>query len=112
MLDDRSGRRVRVLKKVRNFDDDADQRDQRGGPDAATRAELFRRAIVGGGALVGGLAAWGVPELTVAASKEQDARVLNLVLALEYTEAAFCALGAYQTVRTRLMGVGTPVEIR
>jgi rubrerythrin len=57
--------------------------------EATTRAELFRRAIVAGGAIVGGVAAWGVPELTSAASKEQDARVLNLALALEYTEAAF-----------------------
>jgi hypothetical protein len=57
--------------------------------EATTRAELFRRAIVAGGATVGGVAAWGVPELTSAASPEQDARVLNLVLAVEYTEAAF-----------------------
>jgi hypothetical protein len=57
--------------------------------DDASRAQLFRRAIVAGGAIVGGIATWGLPELTSAASKEQDARVLNLVLALEYTEAAF-----------------------
>jgi hypothetical protein len=49
-----------------------------------TRAQLLRRAIIGGAA-----ATWGLPQLTSAASKEQDARVLNLVLALEYTEAAF-----------------------
>ena len=57
--------------------------------DDASRAQLFRRAIVAGGAIVGGIATWGLPELTSAASKEQDARVLNLALALEYTEAAF-----------------------
>jgi rubrerythrin len=55
----------------------------------ATRAQLLRRAIVCGGAIVGGAATWGLPQLTAAASKEQDARVLNLVLAVEYTEAAF-----------------------
>jgi rubrerythrin len=55
----------------------------------ATRAQLFRRVIVVGGAIVGGAATWGLPQLTSAASKERDARVLNLVLALEYTEAAF-----------------------
>ena len=55
----------------------------------ATRAQVLRRAIIGGGAIVGAAATWGVPQLTAAASKEQDARVLNLVLALEYTEAAF-----------------------
>ena len=54
-----------------------------------TRAQVFRRAIVAGGAIVGAASIWGLPELTSAASKEQDARVLNLVLALEYTEAAF-----------------------
>jgi hypothetical protein len=46
---------------------------------AATRAQLLCRALVGGGAAIGG-------GLTV---PEQDARVLNLVLALEYVEAAF-----------------------
>jgi rubrerythrin len=55
----------------------------------ATRAQMLRRAIMCGGALAGGAALWGLPQLTAAASKEQDARVLNLVLAVEYTEAAF-----------------------
>jgi rubrerythrin len=55
----------------------------------ATRAQLLRRAITCGGAIAGGAAMWGLPQLTAAASKEQDARVLNLVLAVEYTEAAF-----------------------
>jgi hypothetical protein len=55
----------------------------------ATRAQMLRRAIMCGGALAGGAAMWGLPQLTAAASKEQDARVLNLVLAVEYTEAAF-----------------------
>jgi rubrerythrin len=55
----------------------------------ATRAHMLRRAIMCGGALAGGAAMWGLPQLTAAASKEQDARVLNLVLAVEYTEAAF-----------------------
>ena len=54
-----------------------------------TRAQLFRRAIVAGGAIIGGATTWGLPQLTSAASQEQDARVLNLVLAIEYTEAAF-----------------------
>ena len=49
----------------------------------------MRRAIIGGGAIVGGAAGGGYRSSTAAASKEQDARVLNLVLALEYTEAAF-----------------------
>jgi rubrerythrin len=59
--------------------------------EGATRAQVLRRAIISGGAIVGVGATWGVPQLTAAASKEQDARVLNLVLAVEYTEAAFYA---------------------
>jgi Ferritin-like domain len=57
----------------------------------ATRAELLRHAIICGGAVVGGAATLALPQLTSAASQEQDARVLNLVLAVEYTEAAFYA---------------------
>ena len=57
--------------------------------DGATRAEMLRRAMVCGGAVVGGAATWALPQLTSAASKEQDARVLNLVLGVEYTEVAF-----------------------
>jgi len=55
----------------------------------ATRAQLLRRAIICGGAVAGGVATWGLPQLSAAASKKQDARVLNLVLTVEYTEAAF-----------------------
>ena len=54
-----------------------------------TRAQMLRRAIICGGAIAGGVATWGLPQLTAAASKERDARVLNLVLAVEYTEVAF-----------------------
>lgn len=56
----------------------------------ATRAQLLCRALVGGGAAIGGVLAWSLPRMSVASpSPEQDARVLNLVLALEYVEAAF-----------------------
>ena len=54
-----------------------------------TRAQILRRAIICGGAIAGGVATWGLPQLTAAASKERDARVLNLVLAVEHTEVAF-----------------------
>lgn len=58
--------------------------------DTGTRAQLLRRGIICGGAIAGAAATWGLPQLTAAASsKEQDARVLNLVLTLEHTEAAF-----------------------
>ena len=55
----------------------------------ATRAQLLRRAIIVRRRDRRRGATWGLPQLTAAASKEQDARVLNLVLAVEYTEAAF-----------------------
>jgi hypothetical protein len=56
-----------------------------------SRARLLRWAIVGGGALAGGAAGVsGLPQPTSAVtSPEQDRHVLNLVLALAYTEAAF-----------------------
>jgi rubrerythrin len=54
-----------------------------------TRAQVMRRAIIFGGAIVGGAATWGLPQLTAAASDDRDGRVLNLVLAVEYTEVAF-----------------------
>jgi hypothetical protein len=54
---------------------------------SVTRAALLRR-----GACATGLALAGVPALVVAAqSPERDARVLNLLLLVEYTEAAFYA---------------------
>jgi rubrerythrin len=55
-----------------------------------TRAQLLRRSTTCGGALVGGGVVWGLSQLTFAApSAEQDARVFNLVLALEQLKAAF-----------------------
>ena len=54
----------------------------------ATAPDATPRDICGG-AIAGGAATWGLPQLTAAASKERDARVLNLVLAVEYTEVAF-----------------------
>jgi rubrerythrin len=62
----------------------------RGGrPDTrpASRGDVIRWAALGGGALaLGGL---GSQEAAAAPSPAQDARVLSLVLLLEYTEAAF-----------------------
>jgi len=64
---------------------------QSGASAEATRAQLLGRALVCGGAVLGGgLVAWGLPQLSAASpSAEQDKRVLNLVLAVEYVEAAF-----------------------
>jgi hypothetical protein len=64
-----------------------------GVPIRGSRAQLFRRAAVTGGAItVGGALLGGLPRLASSApSPAQDARILNLVLLLEYVEAGFYA---------------------
>jgi rubrerythrin len=57
-----------------------------------TRADLFRKAAIGGGAaLGGGLLLGGLPELAVAGkpSKKQDISILNFALTLEFLEDEF-----------------------
>jgi hypothetical protein len=56
-----------------------------------TRAAFFRKAAIGGGAVLGSGAIMGMlPELAAAKpSKKQDLKILNYALTLEYLEAAF-----------------------
>jgi rubrerythrin len=57
-----------------------------------TRAELFRKAAIGGGSLIGGgilLSGVAAPALAARPSKKQDVKILNYALTLEYLEAAF-----------------------
>ena len=56
-----------------------------------TRAELFRKALVGGGSLaLGGLVIGGLPQLALGRpSAKQDGKILNFALLLEYLESEF-----------------------
>jgi hypothetical protein len=62
-----------------------------GVPAPASRSDLLKRAAIAGGAAVaGGLFIAGLPKVAASApSREQDVRILNYLLRLEYVLAAF-----------------------
>jgi rubrerythrin len=57
--------------------------------DRRSRSVLRRRALLLGGAALGGVAITGAPRVTTAALREEDVRALNLLLLVEQTQVAF-----------------------
>jgi rubrerythrin len=57
--------------------------------DRRSRAVLRRRALLLGGAALGGVAITGAPRTTTASLREEDVRALNLLLLVEQTQVAF-----------------------
>jgi hypothetical protein len=79
-------RRYGTRKRGAGVVQDADERTRN------SRAHLLRRVLIAGGALAAGGALGGLPRPAASSpSPAQDARILNLVLLLEYVGAAFYA---------------------
>jgi rubrerythrin len=79
------------LLPIESVDTDGAIREAEEAVAGDTRAMFFRKAAIGGGALVGSSAFLGLlPEMAAAKpSKKQDIEILKYALTLEYLEAAF-----------------------
>jgi len=77
---------------IETLDVDGAIREAEAAIDGDTRADLFRKAAIGGGAMIGGgVLLSGFPALSEAAkpSRRQDRMILNYAYLLELLEAAF-----------------------
>ena len=72
-------------------DQDGAIREARDRASGGTRADLFRKTVVGGGTfLAGGLLITGLPSVALGKpSAAQDVEILNFALLLEYLESSF-----------------------
>ncbi len=79
------------LLPIESVDTDGAIREAQEAVAGDTRADFFRKAAVGGGAVLGSSAFLAMlPELATARpSKKQDVKILNYALTLEFLEAAF-----------------------
>ncbi len=80
------------LIKLEAVDVDGAIREAEEAVEGDTRADLFRKAAIGGGAAMGGgLLISGFPEIALGGrpSKSQDIKILNFALTLEYLESDF-----------------------